>query len=130
MHMNAQDPESPAGSDAFATDDVRMLADIGFLALSRGLDRHALAIFEGVRALRPAQEAGPLGIAMVQLHRGEVDAAVATLRGLRPSDAALTFLGLALARQGAQGEARALLSEVVTSAPDTPLAAIAREALG
>ena len=116
-------------ADAFVADDVRLLADIGFLALSRGLDRHALAVFEGVQALRPTQEAGPLGVALVQLYRGELDDAVKGLRALKPSDAALTFLGLALSRQGAASEAREVLDEVLASAPDTPFAAIAREAL-
>lgn len=115
---------------SFESDDVRLLADIGFLALSRGLDQHALAIFQGVASLRPAQEAGPLGIALVHMLRGELDAAVKGLRALKPTDAALTFLGLALARQGANEEARTVLADVLSSAPDTPFAAIAREALG
>ncbi len=51
-------------------------------------------------------------------------------RALPPSDAALTFLGIALSRQGAQAEARDILTDVIASAPDTPFAALAREALG
>ncbi|QJP15559.1 hypothetical protein G3545_18995 [Starkeya sp. ORNL1] len=117
-------------SEAFETEDVRLLTDIGFIALSRGLDTHATAIFEGVRALRPRQEAGPLGLALVHMFRGELDQAVAGLRALPPSDAALTFLGIALSRQGAQAEARDILADVIATAPDTPFAVLAREALG
>jgi hypothetical protein len=99
-------------------DDVRLLVDIGFMALSRGLDGPAAAIFAGVAAARPAQEAGPIGTALVQLHRGEVEAAVRGLRALPPSDAARLFLGLALGRQGAAAEARAVLADVAATATD------------
>lgn len=121
---------APKDATPFISEDVRMLTDLGFLALSRGLDRHALAIFSGVKKLRPTQEAGPLGLAMVHLFRGEVDRAVTTLRALKPSDAALTFLGIALMRKGDKSEAKSILDDVIASAPDSPYAAIAREALG
>jgi hypothetical protein len=110
-------------------DDVRALADIGFLALSRGLDKQAMAIFAGVKAARPEQEAGPLGIALVHMLRGELDIAVRMLRALPPSDTALTFLGMALARQGQVDEARGLLEEVAATAADTAAGKLARETL-
>ena len=110
------------------TDDVRTLVDVGFIALSRGLDQHAAAIFEGVRAARPEAEAGPLGLALVHLLRGEVDPAVRLLRALPPSDAALTYLGIALLRQGAAQEARALLGDVAATA-DGPFARLAEDTL-
>lgn len=111
------------------TEDVRLLVDIGFMALSAGLDREAETIFEGVKAARPDQEAGPLGLAMVRMARGELDEAVATLRALPPSDAALTYLGLALARRGDKAEAREMLEGVVRTAPDTPFASLAMAGL-
>lgn len=109
--------------------DVRLLADIGFIALSAGLDREAEAIFGGVEAARPGQEAGPLGIAMVKMARNDLDGAVAVLRALAPSDAALTYLGLALARRGDEAEARQLLRGIVESASGTPFAALAEAGL-
>lgn len=114
----------------FLTEDVRLLTDLGFLALSRGLDRHALAIFEAVRALRPAQEAGPIGIAMVHMYRGELQPAITLLRSLKPSDAALTFLGIALTRQGEHADAQKILADVIDSAPDSAYADIARQSRG
>jgi Flp pilus assembly protein TadD len=111
------------------SDDVRTLADLGYLALSRGLDEHAMAIFQGVKAARPDQEAGTIGVALVHMLRGELDPAIKLLRGLGPSDAALTFLGIALARQGELDEARRLLTDVVTTAAGTPCAHLAQETL-
>jgi Flp pilus assembly protein TadD len=107
------------------TDDVRMLVDLGFIALWRGAERQATAIFEGVVAARPKEEAGYLGSALVQLYRGDLDAAIVTLRRLPPSDAAQTFLGLALSRQGAASEARRILNEVVETAQGTSFARLA-----
>lgn len=111
--------------DFLKSEDVRLLADLGFIALSAGLEREAEAIFAGLKAARPGQEVGPLGLAMVQMARSDLDKAVATLRALPPTDAALTYLGLALARRGDSGEARSILKGVIETAPDTPFAALA-----
>ena len=62
--------------DAVVTaEDLRLLADVGFSAISRGDDRSAEAIFAGLTAARPDGEAGPIGTALVHLHRGDADAA-------------------------------------------------------
>ena len=110
-------------------EDVRLLADIGFLALSAGLDLEAQAIFGGVKAARPAQEAGPLGLAMVQMARADLDGAIGLLRALPPSDAALTYLGLALLRRGDTAEASDLFGNVMATAAGTPFAEIAAASL-
>lgn len=101
-------------------DDVRCLADLGFMAIMRGAPDIAATLFSGVVAARPSQEAGHIGLAMVHLHQNEVAAAVGVLRSLAPSDPVRLFLGMALARQGDVGEARAVLSELVASAAGTP----------
>lgn len=111
--------------DILEAEDVRLLVDVGFIALSAGLDREAEAIFAGVSAARPGQEAGPLGLAMIHMARNQLDQAVATLRALPPSDAALTYLGLALARRGDAAEARSVLGSVIDTAPGTPFAELA-----
>jgi thioredoxin-like negative regulator of GroEL len=117
-------------SDAELTsEDVRNLADVGFLALSHGLIGHAAAVFEGLRAARPAEEAGVIGLAMIHLANNQPDAAVAGLKALPPSDAALTFLGIALARLGDLGEARQKLAMVIRTAPGTPHAELAQSVL-
>lgn len=110
--------------------DIRSLVDLGFIALMRGHDRHAAAIFDGVQALRPEQEAGFLGGALVQLQRGEVAAAIASLRRLPPSDTAQTFLGIALMRDGAKDEAQAVLSHIIRTCDDPALVDMARQTLG
>lgn len=116
-------------NDILETADARLLAELGFIALSAGLDKDAAAIFEGLRAARPKEEAGSLGIAMVYMAKGELDDAIALLRQLPPSDAAQTYLGLALARRGDAGEAHMILERVVRTAPGTPFAELARAAL-
>ena len=104
--------------DLLETEDTRLLTEIGFIALSAGLDGQADTIFRGIEAARPGQEAGPLGRALVHLARGELDGAIAILRGLPPSDAALSYLGLALARRGDGAEAKAILQRVVRTSSD------------
>lgn len=110
-------------------EDVRTLADLGYIALSRGLDQHAMAIFQGVQIERPQQEAGPIGIALVHLLRGELDTAIKMLRGAGPGDAARTFLGIALARHGEIEEAKRLLANVAATAKGTSHGNLAAETL-
>jgi Flp pilus assembly protein TadD len=111
------------------SEDARALADLGFIALSRGLDRHAAAIFEGLQAARPNEEAGFIGRALVDLARGDVESALRILRALPPSDAALTFLGMALIRHGDKAEARDTLGEVIRNDPDGSHGATAKAML-
>jgi len=108
---------------------ARLLVEVGFLALSMGRDTAAETIFAGVSAARPQQEAGPLGLALVHLHRGHLDAAERTLRTLPPTDSVQAFLGLTIARTGDRLQARDILSEVAASAPGTPQAALASDLL-
>jgi thioredoxin-like negative regulator of GroEL len=111
------------------SDDVRTLVDLGFIALSHGRNDKAAAIFAGVQAARPTQEAGFIGSALVSLARGEFEAAVKTLRSLPPTDTARTFLAMALNRSGDRAAAREILMDVVRTAGGTPDAALARELL-
>jgi Flp pilus assembly protein TadD len=111
------------------SDDVRTLVDLGFIALSHGRNDEAAAIFAGAQAARPAQEAGFIGSALVSLARGNLEAAVKTLRSLPPTDAARTFLAMALNRTGDRAAAREILMDVVRTAGGTPHAALAREVL-
>jgi hypothetical protein len=111
------------------SEDVRTLTDLGFLAISRGLHAHAGAIFEGVKAARPAQEAGFIGSALVHLSRGEIEPAIAVLKALPPTEAARVFLGIALARHGDNAQAREVLQDVLQHAPETPYGALARVTL-
>ena len=116
-------------ADLLEPDDVRMLVDIGFMALSHDFVESAEAIFAGVIAARPAQEAGHIGKALLLLHRGDVDEAVAVLRALPPTDAARLFLGLAVSRTGDVAQARSILADVAEATPDAAHSASARALL-
>jgi hypothetical protein len=116
-------------SDLLETEDTRLLTEIGFIALSAGLEGQADLIFRGIEAARPGQEAGPLGRALVHMARNELDGAIAILRALPPSDAALSYLGLALARRGDGAEARSILQRVVRTASDDAFVNLANAAL-
>lgn len=107
------------GIDALVTaENLRLLADVGFSAISRGDDRSAEAIFAGLTAARPDGEAGPIGTALVHLYRGNAEAAVAILRRFPGSDAAQLFLGMALHRAARSAEARAVLEALAATAAD------------
>jgi hypothetical protein len=107
--------EPAARMGALHIDDVRMLMELGYIGLSAGMDAHAAAIFEGVQAACPAEEAGCIGRALVDVARGNLDAAIKALRSLPPTDTARAFLAMALIHQGDHVEARAILSDVAAS---------------
>ncbi|GMO22107.1 hypothetical protein [Bradyrhizobium sp. TM233] len=111
-------------------DDVRTLAELGFMALSRGQGAKAAAIFAGVQAARPAQEAGFIGAALVDMAAGNYAGAVKTMRSLPPTDTQQAFLAMALYRSGDRSAAREILLEVMQTAGDRPDTALARELLG
>lgn len=116
--------------DAIVTgEDLRMLADVGFSAVSRGETATAQAIFAGLTAARPDNEAGPIGTALVHLQRGEAETAAAILRRFPGSDAAQLFLGIALHRGGRRDAARTVLEALVGTALDPAPAEAARAAL-
>jgi hypothetical protein len=106
-------------------EDVQLLADIGLLALSYGKLETAETIFKGVQAARPANEAGPLGLALANLARGDVAAAVETLRKLPPSDPVQLYLGIALLRSGDKRAAEEIFSDLIKTAGGTAYGDIA-----
>ncbi|MFD2249681.1 Tfp pilus assembly protein PilF [Pseudochelatococcus lubricantis] len=95
------------------TEDVRLLASLGFIAVMRSRDAHARAIFEGVMAARPEQEAGAVGLAMLHLKDGEYDRAIELLRPFSFSETALAFLGLSFFRKGDRERAMKILRDAV-----------------
>ena len=118
------------GIDAIVTvEDLRLLADVGFSAISRGDDATAEAVFAGLAAARPDGEAGAIGKALVHLHRGQAEAAAALLRRFPGSDAAQLFLGFALHRSARRADARAVLEDLAATSPDSAPADAARAAL-
>lgn len=111
------------------TETIRALVDIGFISLSRGLDRHAEAVFAGVAAARPEHETGPMGLALVSLLRGDPAAAAARLRKLPPTDPVQLFLGMSLIRLGDRSGGRAVLGRLIATAEDPGVVAMAEQLL-
>lgn len=114
---------------ALDAEEVRLLADIGFIALWSGQLREAELVFRGVHAARPHGEVGRLGLALLHMASNNLDEAIAILRSQRRSVAARTYLGLAFARQGDKGRARKTLQSIIDRAPATPFAALAEAGL-
>lgn len=110
-------------------EDLRLLTEIGFIALGAGLNGQAGLVFEGVAAVRPEAEAGFIGRALVRIAVGDAAGAVDILRKAPPSDAVTTYLGMAYARWGAKDEARACLASVADSVAPSDHQPLARSLL-
>ena len=110
-------------------DEAKLLAEIGFLGIGRGLPGPAQMVFTALAALRPDQEAAPIGLALTALAQGAPDRAAALLRAAPQTEAVLAFRVLALARLGDLALARELRDELAASGADTALKAIADTAL-
>lgn len=113
---------------------VRLLMRTGYAAAWNGLHKEAIAIFDGVGAVRPESEIPVIGAAVVAMLSGNYDVAVQTLRegalGLNPDSAlARAHLGTALRLIGEEDEGRALLTEVAGNTTDEAAAAMARNVL-
>lgn len=94
------------------TKGARLLAEIGFLGLSRDLPQHAEVVFAALARLRPAEEAGPVGLAMARLAAGDAQGAVRVLSQARPSETVIAFSCLAHAQLGDRAMARELRDEL------------------
>ena len=109
--------------------DVRTLVDLGFIAVTRGLDKHAAAIFDGVRAVRPNEDAAYIGPALLMIQKGDINGAIKLLRSRPPSDSIRVFLGMALLRHGDIKDAVDVLHDLVATAGDPALSDLARNLL-
>jgi hypothetical protein len=117
--------DSGTGS-VLTVEELRLLAEIGFMATTRGQCRRAKTIFEGLRELRPASPAPYIGLALAHLGVGAMEEAARVLRedGLRANPGngeVLAFLGLVLssARHFAECE-RVLVGVLDQGESDTP----------
>ncbi|MCL3883301.1 DUF1039 domain-containing protein [Marivita sp. GX14005] len=115
----------PIGLDS---DAVKVLADIGFLGISRGRPEEAARIFEALTLIRPDEEVGPVGLAMARLGAGDPAAARQALSQAPQTEAVMAFTCVALARQGDRAGAREIFEELDTIAPGSELTGIARAA--
>jgi thioredoxin-like negative regulator of GroEL len=124
--MSPKASEIPA---LLGADDVRLLVETGFMAISQGLTDHAAAIFGAIEAARPGSEAAQLGFALVDLARNRPGPASERLRALPESDAGQAFLGMTLVRMGELERAKEVLRGLILSAPDSAAATLAADIL-
>lgn len=101
-----------AGIDELmGAEDVRVLADIGFMALFGDRAELARSIFDALDVLRPESEAAVVARANYCLATNDVHKAAEILRAATPSDAICALLGLTLLKQRKGEEALVLLKE-------------------
>ena len=108
------------------SDEVRMLVDLGFLAVTRGLEKHAQSIFDGVRAVRPDEDAAYIGQALLHIQQNNLSGAVKLLRSRPPSDGIRLFLGMALLRLGDIADAEDVLQDIVKTAREPAMVEMAK----
>lgn len=113
---------------------VRLLMRVGYTAAWNGLHKEAIAIFEGVGAVRPESEVPLIGAAVIAMLSGHDDVAVKTLEEgaltINPESAqARAHLGVALRLRGDEDEGVALLREVTAQTNDPDAALMAENVL-
>jgi hypothetical protein len=102
---------------------VQTLMEIGVASAGNGLIPPAIAIFEGVRAVRPDSEGPALGMAIAQLGSRAYEDAAKTLReqvlAKNPNSIeAKMFLGLALKYAGRNAECDSVIKELIASSDE------------
>lgn len=116
-------------AEEFDSETVRLIAEIGFIAVSYGLAEEAEQIFKAFRVMRPDQEAGALGLSLACMVRGDVDGALKHLESAPPTDTIQTYRGLALLRKGDLDTAKEILTEITELDETSPCGQLAVQAL-
>jgi hypothetical protein len=111
------------------TGQARLLAEIGFLGLGRGLPEPAEVVFAALRRLRPAEEVSSVGLAVVALAQGASARAVAALKAGPQTEAVLAFRAVAHSRLGERALAEELVADLEAGGAAPELIEIARGAL-
>ncbi|WP_077001583.1 M48 family metallopeptidase [Variovorax sp. KK3] len=123
MSPSARTDES---SEVLSRAELRLLAEIGFMACTTRHARQAHAIFEGLNLLRPGHASVVIGLAMVSMCKGQFEDAVRVLRedGLHkhPHDEDVQLmLGIALLEAKRTTEGQKVLQALATApGPSTP----------
>lgn len=94
------------------TEDLRLLAEIGFLGIGRGRAAEAAAIFAFLRLQRPDLEAGHVGGALSELAQGRPAEAAEMLRNAPQTESVLAFRALAHGRAGDRRMAQEILGDL------------------
>lgn len=95
-----------------AADDLRLLAEIGFLGIGRGRAAEAEVIFALLRRMRPDQEAGHVGGALAAMAAGRLDQAAQMLRSAPQTESVLAFRALVHERAGDRRMAAGLIEDL------------------
>lgn len=103
-----------AAAGELSSDEIRLLGEIGFMAARARDVNSAIAIFEGLRVLRPRHAFVFIGLAMAHMAVGRAEDGVRILRddGLKalPDDEELqVFVAIALQEAGRASECRRML---------------------
>jgi cytochrome c-type biogenesis protein CcmH/NrfG len=118
-----------------ASDEKRLIAEIGFLAADARNSKAAQAIFEGLVAISPDQPYPYIGLAMAKMSAGDPEAAVRILREKAlpayPDEEDIhVFLALALAEAKKPAECRKVLTAMLAvNKPDSAQRKLARALL-
>ena len=72
-------------TDLLNRGDMKLLTEAGYSALVRGIDTDVTPIFEALDTWMPEYAAGPIGLALQQMVRGDYEGADARLAGIRAS---------------------------------------------
>ena len=113
---------------------MKLLSEIGFLALETGLSKNAKAIFDGLKAVRPESELPIIGLASIAIVTGKAQDAINMLEKealkIKPdSDLAKAYLGMSYKLDGHGSKAEELLKEVMKTGKDESALSIAKEML-
>lgn len=104
--------------EVLSVEEIRLLAEIGFMAARARHVTGARQIFEGLSVLRPGQAFVHLGMALASLGAGDPDGAAAMLRdkALREcpgADDLTVFLAIALKEAQRGDESRRVLQDML-----------------
>jgi predicted Zn-dependent protease len=111
------------------SDDLRLLAEIGFMGAQSGQAPAARALFEALAVLRPQSTLPHIGLAQAAMGANKNAEGVRILREAltkHPGDVELmAFLGLALHAAGESAEARKTMNTVIDKAGEADAASVA-----
>ena len=135
MNTAGLHPGTPAGQlDAY---EIRLLGEIGLLAVGAGNARAAEDIFSGLLVLRPDRTLPYIGLALAWQLKGDVEAAIRILsdEGARAnpgSEEIQAFLGLVLENAGRPNAGRRAMRGILADSVqvcDSPVRRLARNFL-
>lgn len=112
------------------TEATRLLSEVGFLGLSRGLPKQSAVVFSALAALRPDQEVGTIGLGLSLLAAGDPARATDVLKSGPQTDAVLAFTCMACARSGDLGLAKDLNEDLHARGAAQEVLEIADDAIG